>query len=109
MLNVHENVVRLVGFVMPMVGRIERVDPDLARQMRRAVMSVPLNIAEGANQAGKRREFHYRVALGSARETHSAVRVAQAAGYIEAPAWEVTNEFNTVIGSLHRCVFKKAS
>ena len=109
MLRIHENAVRLVGLLMPVVGAIERVDADLARQLRRAVMSVPLNIAEGANQVGKRREFHYRVALGSAREACSAVQVAHAAGYIAAASKELINEFNTVIGSLHRCVFKKVA
>ena len=109
MLRIHENAVRLVGLVMPLVREIERVDPDLARQMKGAVMSTPLNIAEACQQAGKRREFHYRVALGSAREAHSAVQVAHAAGYIAAASPELTNEFNTVIGSLHRCVFKKVA
>ncbi len=72
-------------------------------------MSVPLNIAEGANQPGARRELHYRYALGSAREAWSVVRVANAAGYIGAPSEELEHKFNTVIGTLHRCLFRRAA
>ena len=77
MLRVHETAVQLVREVMPLIREIEREDPDLGRQMRRAVMSTPLNIAEGSEQSGKRRGQHYRIALGSARETWSALRVAE--------------------------------
>ena len=76
MLRIHETAIELVREVMPAIREIERCDPDLARQMRRAVMSTPLNIAEGSEQAGKRRGLHYRIALGSARETWSALRAA---------------------------------
>ncbi len=106
MLRVHETAVGLVREVMPLLREIEREDPDLARQMRRALMSVPLNIAEGSDQSGKRRGQHYRIALGSARETWSALRVAEAAGYVGKPSDEVKNAFDTVIGTLYRCLFK---
>jgi four helix bundle protein len=105
MLRVHEVALRLVREVMPLIREVEREDPDLGRQMRRSVMSTPLNIAEGSEQSGKRRGQHYRIALGSARETWSALRAAEAAGYVGAPSEELTNTFNTVIGTLHRCLF----
>jgi four helix bundle protein len=104
MLRIHETAVELVAEVMPLLEAIERKDPDLARQGRRAVMSTPLNIAEGGEQPGKRRTLHYRIAMGSAREAWSVVRVAEAARYIGAPSAELTNKFNHVIGTLHRCV-----
>lgn len=109
MLRIHETAIELVGDVVVLLEVIERRDPDLARQGRRAVMSVPLNVSEGANQSGRRREQHYRYALGSAREAWSVVRVAHAAKYIDAPSPELTNKFNTVIGSLHRCLFKRVA
>ena len=108
MLRIHETAIELVREVMPLIREIERNDPDLARQMRRAVMSTPLNIAEGSDQAGKRRGLHYRIALGSARETWSALRAAEAAGYIPKPTKDLENQFDTVIGTLHRCLFKSA-
>ena len=107
MLRIHDVAVELVREVMPVLREIDRKDPDLARQARRAVMSMPLNIAEGSEQVGKRRAFHYRVALGSARETWSALLVGEAANYIAAPSPELKNRFNHVIGTLHRCVYRK--
>ena len=108
MLRIHGTAIELVRDVMPVIREIERHDPDLARQMRRAVMSTPLNIAEGSDQSGKRRGLHYRIALGSIRETWSALMAAEAAGYVPAPSKELTNKFDTVIGTLHRCLFKTA-
>jgi len=105
MLRIHQVAIEVVRDVMPMVKVIERSDPDLGRQIRKAVMSTPLNIAEGSDQAGKRRGMHYRIALGSARETWAALRVAEAAGYVAAPSAELTRRFDTVIGTLHRCLF----
>jgi four helix bundle protein len=108
MLRVHETSIALVRQVMPVIREIERHDPDLGRQMRRSVMSTPLNIAEGSEQAGKRRAMHYRIALGSARETWSALRAAEAAGYVGGVPPDLKNTFDTVIGTLHRCLFKTA-
>ena len=107
MLRIHETAIELVREVMPLLEAIERRDPDLARQGRRAVTSTPLNIAEGSDQSGKRRVLHYRIALGSARETWSVMRAAEAARYIPAPSKELTNRFNQVIGTLHHCIYKK--
>ena len=106
MLRIHQTAIEVVRDVMPMVKVIERSDPDLGRQIRRAVMSAPLNIAEGSDQTGKRRGLHYRIAMGSMRETWSALMAAEAAGYVGAPSPELKNRFDTVIGTLHRCLFK---
>ena len=107
MLRIHEVAIELVREVMPMLVVIGRFDADLARQGRKAVTSTPLNIAEGSDQAGKRRTFHYRIALGSARETWSVLLAAEAAKYIGSLSDELTNKFNQVIGTLHRCIYPK--
>ena len=70
-------------------------------------MSTPLNVAEGSDQVGKRRVHHYRIALGSALETWSALRAAEVAKYIPAPSPELKNKFDHVIGTLHRCIYTK--
>jgi four helix bundle protein len=67
-------------------------------------MSTPLNIAEGSDQVGRRRAQHHRIALGSARETWSALSAAEAAGYVGAPSAELKNKFDQVIGTLQRCL-----
>lgn len=107
MLRIHEVAVELVAEVMPMLGAIQRFDPDLARQGRKALTSTPLNISEGSDQVGKRRMQHYRIALGSARETWSALRIAEAAKFLSAPSPELKNKFDHVIGTLHRCIYGK--
>ena len=61
-------------------------DPDLYRQVRKAASSVSLNLAEGSGRSGKDRRYHYRIALGSAREVHAALRTACAWGDLEPKA-----------------------
>lgn len=47
---------------------IERRDADLARQLRRASMSVPLNISEGMYSRGKNRSVRLSNAVASASQ-----------------------------------------
>ena len=65
---------------------LQRRDPDLARQLRRAAASVPLNVSEGNRRNGKDRVHLWRVASGSADEVVASLRVAEAFGYVEADA-----------------------
>jgi hypothetical protein len=48
MLRIYSVVLEVVRDVRPVIEEIERKDPDLARQMRRAVSSVALNASEVA-------------------------------------------------------------
>jgi len=83
---------------------IARKDPDLARQLRRASVSVPLNIAEGTGGIGKTRTARYADALGSARETAACLDVAAAIGYIPELAPETRDRLDHVIGVLVKIV-----
>ena len=76
--------------------RIARRDPGLAKQLRAAASSVPLNIAEGRRRSGKDRCYHFRVAAGSADEVRAALLVADAWGYV------TTDELGTALGLLDR-------
>jgi four helix bundle protein len=81
---------------------IERRDGDLARQMRRAVVSVALNTAEGmGNTAGHKRQ-RYQTALGSAREVLACIHVAQALRYIEQVEAALLDRLDHVIATLVR-------
>lgn len=82
MLRVHDRALDVLRSVAPLATAIGRHDPDLAKQLRRALSSVPLGIAEGTDQRGARRVSHYSIALGSAREAWSALRTAAAWGYV---------------------------
>ncbi len=65
---------------------LEKRDPSLAVQLRRAAASVSLNIAEGRRRTGKDRLHLWRVAAGSAGEVVASLRVAEAFGYVDAEA-----------------------
>jgi four helix bundle protein len=56
----------------------------LVNQMRRAAISIPSNVAEGAARSGKK-EFNQflRVALGSLSELETQVLIAQRQGYLD--------------------------
>ena len=65
----------------PLVA-LDRRDPSLALQLRRAAASVPLNLSEGRRRTGKDRIHLWRVAAGSADEVVASLRVAEAFGYL---------------------------
>jgi four helix bundle protein len=62
--------------------RVEQHDPDLARQMRKSSMSVPLNICEGLYSRKRNREARLHTAMGSAKETFGALQASEAAEYL---------------------------
>ncbi len=88
MFGVFEVAVELVAALRAPVAAIAAKDADLARQLRRAAASVPLNIGEGNQRSGGDRVHHFRIAAGSAAETLAALRVAQAWGYAAPDALE---------------------
>jgi four helix bundle protein len=88
--------------------QIEKRDSDLARQMRRAVQSTVLNLAEGmANSSGHKRQ-RYQTALGSARETLACVEVAQAMRYVGGVEAGILDRMDHVIATLSRLVYRRA-
>ena len=72
----------LVRSLRAVLEQLMRVDPKLADDLRRAARSVPQNIAEGSRRSGRDRLHHYRIAAGSADETRTALRVAEALGLL---------------------------
>ncbi len=69
--------------VAPLARVIAHHDADLARQVRKATMSISANLAEGRRRAGKDRLHLFRVADGSAAEVKVHLEEAQAWGFVE--------------------------
>jgi four helix bundle protein len=64
------------------ISQIAAHDPDLTKQLRRALASVTLNIAEASRRVGKDRKHLFRIALGSAAEAAGCLDVAVALAYV---------------------------
>jgi four helix bundle protein len=89
--------------VRPVVGKIRRSDRDLGEQIRRALSSVALNLAEGRDSDGGNRIVRFSSAAGSTSEARVALRVAVAWGYIEcAEVADVDALLDRVGAMLHR-------
>jgi four helix bundle protein len=80
----------------------------LAEQMERALISVPLTVAEGACSRGKNRQARFQSAAASARETLACLETAEAMGFIGTMDPELDALFHRVIGTLVRLVEPRA-
>jgi len=102
MLRIYSVLLELVRFVWPLVKELERCDPDLARQCKRALSSAPLNLAEGSYSRGRNRAARYHTALGSLREVLACFEVAAAMGYLPEVDADLRRRFDHVLGTLVR-------
>jgi len=104
MLRIYWVLLDLVRSLAPLIRDLERRDPDLARQCRRALSSGPLNLAEGSYSRGKNRLARYHTALGSLREALACLEVANAMGYVPEIEPDLRSRFDQVLGTLVRLV-----
>jgi four helix bundle protein len=103
-LRVYEIIMQFVRRVAVVIEKIGERDPDLARQMRRSLASVPLDVAEGSHGRGKLRGPRYSNAAGSMRETTAGFDTAVACGYIAPLDEELVAMSRQIIGTLVRCM-----
>jgi four helix bundle protein len=73
-------------FVVRIYELTQAFPPDerfgLTTQLRRAAVSIPSNIAEGAGRAGDRSFAHFvRIAVGSASEIEAQLQIAEDLGF----------------------------
>jgi four helix bundle protein len=102
MLRIYGVVLEVVRELKPVMGAIERKDPDLARQMRRAAASVALNVSEGSYSRGRNRGARYHDAMGSMRETLACIEVGIALGYVEGIDRSLRGHIDHVLGTLFK-------
>jgi len=100
MLKIYEVALGLTESLVDTIEGIGRKDPDLARQFRRCLASMSLNIAEGSRSQGRNRNARYFVALGSAREGLACLEVARAFRIIKEIPFEIEDPFRKIIGTL---------
>jgi four helix bundle protein len=95
--------VQAISTLRPVVARIRQSDRDLGEQLRRALSSLALNIAEGNRSEGGNRLTRFSSAAGSASEARAALRVAIAWGYVEASDVDAGETLLDRVGAmLHR-------
>ncbi len=73
---------QVASLLLASLTKVPAAYRDLADQARRAVTSVPLNIAEASGRTGKDRSHHFRIAYGSAQETTVAVQLLRSVGVV---------------------------
>jgi four helix bundle protein len=104
-LRIYDVTIDMVRCVSGFARRVQRFDPDLARQMRRASASVPLNLSEGLYSRGRNREARLHNSMGSAKETLACLDVAAAAGYV--PERDIARErdrIDRIVATLYKLI-----
>ena len=104
MLKIYAVSLEVVKKLVPVVAEIDRKDADLARQLRKARSSIPLNVSEGSHARGARRNLHYGYAKGSAQECIGILETAVASQYIKRAPEDVVAMLRQIIGTLYNCI-----
>lgn len=80
---------------------------ELTSQMRRASKSIPANIAEGFGKRGSVKEFkqYMRMAMGSANEMETHLRIAEKLGYLRGDELDdLSDGYNHIGRQLNRLI-----
>ena len=101
-LKIYPVVLELVRRLAPLLPPLRARSASLGDQMERALISIPLNVAEGAYSRGKNRQARYQSAAASAREVLACFETAEALGFTGPLEPELGALFNRVIGTLVR-------
>ena len=100
MLRIYPVILEWLASLMPTLRLIGKADPDLEKQMRRAMQSTALNTAEGMYSRGKNKKVRYNAALGSAREVVAAIELGVVFEYLPKDAHRRVEQADRIIGTL---------
>src|SRR5262245_15197005 len=81
-MKIYPVMIAMVKSVCALARKVKKYDPDLARQMMRAAVSVVLNGVEGWHSQGGNKVARYHSSMASARETTSCLDISVACGYL---------------------------
>jgi four helix bundle protein len=81
-LDVYQCAVKFLGLVGGLLDKLPRGHSELADQLRRAALSVPLNIAEGSGKFSRDSLRFYTIARGSALECAAIIDAMEAMGLV---------------------------
>jgi four helix bundle protein len=101
-LEIYAVILELVRALAPVVRRLRARSVALGEQLERALISIPLNTAEGAYSRGRNRQARFQTAAASAREALACLETAEAMGYLARIEPAVGAMFHRVIGTLVR-------
>ena len=80
----------------------------LTAQVRRAALSIPTNIAEGAAKRGNREFSRYLgIALGSSSELSYLLRFSHDRGLLQQPQWQSLEDLRSLTGRLVYGLYRK--
>ena len=96
-----DDVLQLIRDLRPTLESIRMQDRDLHNQLRRALSSVSLNIAEGEWRRNGNARIRFETAMGSANESARCLRTADALGYVGVSTQHV-DTLDRVARSLHK-------
>ena len=82
--DVLDHSVQVITLARPVVEAVMRRDRELGSQLRRALSSVALNIAEGFGTEAGNARLRFQTARGSLYEARAGILLAAAWGYVSA-------------------------
>ena len=88
-LDVYRCSIEFIALVVQVLEKIPRGNSILVDQLKRASLSIPLNIAEGAGKTGPAdKQRFYAISRGSAGECGAILDVCNILGIVECEAYE---------------------